>query len=345
MVPARVELVDKIGYGSMSLTLPSSPLSFDESVSILNYVTHRYGVRSINGGEFYGLDDKNFKVLKKFLESNEASFNSNLVLCIKGAFDMIERQPKGNEEGVKKSVEKLLSFFPKEVGRPKLIFEAARVDPKVPYETTISAIAQYVEKGFLDGVSVSEVGAHSIAKADNVFPISFAEVELSLLSRDIIYNGVLRECSERNIPIIAYSPLHRAILTDHAVEHSHDFLELLHEQDYRRTFDRFSKEIFDANFNMVKELYDFAHVRGMSLEGLAMSWILKMSGLENFNGIKKVCKIIPIPGGSSTAKIDRNFTSAVELSDEDFAEINSICDRHKVRGHRYNVHHTPLEFA
>ena len=345
MVPPKVELVDKIGFGSMSLTVASSSLSLDEAVSILNYVTHRYKVRSINGGIFYGPDDKNLKVLKKFLESNEPSFNSNLVLCIKGAFNMVERQPEGNEEGVKKSVDKVLSFFPKNVGRPKLIFEAARVDPKVPYETTISAIALYVEKGLLDGVSVSEVGAHTIAKADNVFPISFVEVELSLISRDIIYNGVLRECSERNIPIIAYSPLHMAILTDHAVENSHSFLELLHENDFRRSFDRFSKDNFDASFNMVKELYDFAHERKMSLEGLAMSWILKLSGHENFNGIKKVCKIIPIPSGSTTTKIDKNFTSTIELSDKDFAEINNICDRHKVHGQRYNAHHTPLEFA
>ena len=342
---SKVELKGRIGYGSLSLSRVVSSLSIEDAVRVLNYVTHKYGVSCINGGEIYGPDNINLKLLKKFLEFNETNFNSNLVLCIKGAFDMIERQPKGNEEGVKKSVEKLLSFFPKEVGRPKLIFEAARVDPKVPYETTISAIAQYVEKGFLDGVSVSEVGAHTIAKADSVFPISFAGVELSLLARDIIDNGVLKECSQRGIPVIAYSPLYRAILTDHAIENANNFLELLHENDFRRSFDRFSKDNFDASFNMVKELYDFAHERKMSLEGLAMSWILKLSGHENFNGIKKVCKIIPIPSGSTTTKIDRDFTDEGELSDEDFAEINSICDRHKVRGHRYNVHHTPLEFA
>ena len=76
-----------------------------------------------------------------------------------------------------------------------------------------------------------------------------------------------------------------------------------------------------------------------------MSWILKLSGHENFNGIKKVCKIIPIPSGSTTTKIDRDFTDEGELSDEDFAEINSICEKHKVHDGRYNFLHIPLEFA
>ena len=92
---------------------------------------------------------------------------------------------RGSHEGVKRSVENVLTYFPESIGRPKLIFEAARKDPAVPYESTVAAIAQYVKKGVLDGVAISEVGAHSIAKADDEFPISSVEVDLSLLTRDI----------------------------------------------------------------------------------------------------------------------------------------------------------------
>lgn len=345
MAPVRLNLPDAVGYGSMSLTWRPSPLPLDEAVTVLNYVTKKYGVRSINGGEFYGPDNLNLKLLKKFLESNEPDFNRQLVICIKGAMDIAKGKPAGSDEGVKKSVENVLSFFPADIGRPKLIFEAARVDPEVPYEATIASISEYVKKGLLDGISVSEVGIHSIAKADDVYPITSVEVELSLLTRDILFNGVLKECSERNIPIVAYSPLHRAVLTDHTVENGDKFLASLPEGDLRRHLDRFSRENFDANFVLVQELYEFAHKKGMSLENLALSWILKLSGRENFDGIKKVCKIIPIPSGSSTSKIDKNFTRAAELSDKEFEEINSICDKRKIQGRRYNVHHAPLEFA
>ena len=155
---------------------------------------------------------------------------------------------------------------------------------------------------------------------------------------------VLKECSERGIPIIAYAPLHRSLLTDYVVENSSNLLSSLPENGSRKHFDRFSPENFDANVVIAKKLYDFAHKKRTSLEILALSWIVKLSGLENFRGIKKVCTIIPIPSGSTKEKVDNNFNT-IDLSDKDFEDLTSICEEHTVQGYRYNKHHVALEFA
>ena len=105
----------------------------------------------------------------------------------------------------------------------------ARVDPSVPYGETIGYISEYVKLGVIDGISLSEVGKESIQAALKVFPISCVELELSLFSQEVITTGILEELSKHNLPLIAYSPLCRGLLTDYAVENSHTFWHQSHK--------------------------------------------------------------------------------------------------------------------
>lgn len=344
-----VKLEDKFGYGTMSLTWTPNPPPFEQSIETIKYVTSSdIGTKLLNVGEFYGTEDTelNLKLIKQFLESNDPKLNSELVISIKGGLKE-NLAPDGSKEGISKSIENIISYFPQDKAlRPTLIFEAARVDPTVPIAETVSYIADYVKQGKIDGISLSEVGAQSIAKASDQFPVSCVEVEFSLLCQDIVSNGVLEECSKRNIPIIAYSPIDRGLLTDFTVDNADNFLSLLDENDFRRMLDKFNHENFEHNMVLIRELHKFAHTKkNTSLESLSLSWILKISEISNFEGIKQVTKILPIPSGSTKERIKKNLGEIVDLSDDDLAEIQNICKSHEIKGLRYNKHMEALNFA
>ncbi|KAI5959309.1 uncharacterized protein KGF55_005459 [Candida pseudojiufengensis] len=334
----KVEIPGKFGYGTMSLTWTSNPQAEEKSIETIKFITSHpeFGVKLINLGEFYGPNDSNLKLFEKFLKSNDPNLNESLVVSIKGGLDVSTLRPDGSKENISKSIENVVSYIPKE-NRPKLIYEIARVDKTVPYEDTIGYIKEYVEKGIIDGISLSEVGKESIAKAIKVAPISCVELELSLFSQELIDNGLLAYLSEQQIPIIAYSPLCRGILTDSTVENSDTFLTKIPETDFKHHLDKFKPEIFKQNLIPLKKLYDFAHnVKNTSLESLALSWILKLSGQKNFRGIEKVTRILPIPSGSTPKRIESNFGNIVELTDEDLDEIEQILKENPVKGFRYN---------
>lgn len=110
--------------------------------------------------------------------------------------------PDGTPEGIKASVDNCLKVLD---GTKSIdIFEAARVDPNTPIETTLKALEQYVKAGKIGGIALSEVSAATIQRAVKVTKIVAVEVELSLWSLDIMSNGVAAACAEHNIPVVAY---------------------------------------------------------------------------------------------------------------------------------------------
>lgn len=345
MTYSAVPIHGDIGYGTMSLTWKPVPQPMEDSLKALEHVTKHAAVdvTFINGGEFYGgplwtYENSllNMELLEKFIKNNSPEENRRLVICVKGGVDVGTLVPDCLKEGIAKSVENVVSYFPKDPSlRPQLIFEAARVDKNVPLIDTVGYIAEYVKKGVIDGVGLSEVSAASISAAADVFPISAVELEMSLMTQDVFENGTLAELSRRKIPLVAYSPIGRGFLTDSTAENPDAFIKGIDPGDLRKLFERFSPENYPKNVEMIKKLYAFAHdKKGVSLEVLALSWLVGLSG-RTFNGIENITKIIPIPSGSSPEKIDRNIKQTVELSDEDYAEIKRITDINAVHGHRY----------
>ncbi|KAI5969213.1 plr1 [Candida margitis] len=342
MTPQPIEIPGRFGFGTMSMTWTSQPPPIQQSIDTLKYVTshQEYGVKLLNGGEFYGPNDANLKLLQQFLSTNDATINESLIISIKGGIDMTILKPNGSKEYISKSIENVASYFPKKGNArgPKLIFEAARVDPQVPYEDTISYIKQYVDNGTIDGISLSEVGIKSIEKATSIAPISCVELELSLFSQDLIDNGILSFLSNKQIPIIAYSPLCRGILTDYCVEHADSFLSEIPEGHFKHSLDKFQPDNFAHNLVALKKLYAFAHdVKHTSLESLALSWILKISGHHSYKGIDKVTRILPIPSGSTIKRVELNFGNFIELTDDDLTTIDTILKENPVKGLRYNA--------
>ncbi|KAI3406880.2 hypothetical protein KGF56_000172 [Candida oxycetoniae] len=336
-----VEIPGKFGFGTMSMTWKPNPPPFEQSIETLEFVTSHpeFSTKLLNGGEFYGPDDANLKLLKEFVDQNPPELNKQLIISIKGGCNAKTLHPDGSRASISRSIENVASYFPPKGQRPTLLFEIARVDSKVPYEETIGYIKEYVDKGVIDGISLSEVGIKSLKKAISVAPISCVELELSLFSQEVFDNGILEELSKTRIPMIAYSPLCRGILTDSTAENPEKFLQNIKESgDIRNILDRFQSETFNKNLPALQALYKFAHeVKHTSLESLSLSWILKVSEQKNFRGIKQITKILPIPSGSTKQRVESNFGSIVQLTDDDLQQIEEILKQHPIHGLRYNA--------
>lgn len=143
---------------------------------------------------FYGTPGANSThLIRHYIETYPADA-SKIIIKVKGGLDA-QRQPKGSPEDLRASVKQALDGLG---GRKKLdIFSMARVDPEVPIETSIKALAEMVDEGLIGAVGLSEVSANSIRRAHAVHPIAAVEIELSLFTPDPVHNGILDTCHER----------------------------------------------------------------------------------------------------------------------------------------------------
>lgn len=160
-----------------------------------------------NGGEFYGKPDYNSLVLLERYFAQYPEDADKVVLSIKGGIG--PNGPDGSPEGIRRSIDNVLKQLG---GRKKLdIFECARRDQKADMKDTFATMQEYIEKGQLGGISLSEVSAATIHEAVKITKIVAVEVELSLWSTDVLNNGVAAACAQYNIPLVAYSPMGRGV--------------------------------------------------------------------------------------------------------------------------------------
>lgn len=165
-----------------------------------------------NGGTFYGTPEYNSSHLLKAYFAKYPEDASKVVISIKGGHS--GHGIDGSPEYMREEVDNMLKILD---GCCKVdIFECARVDPKVPIETTVRALAELVDEGKIGAIGLSECKAETIRKAAKVTKIASVEVEFSLFSPDILTNGVADACAELNIPVVAYSPLSRGFLVCYA---------------------------------------------------------------------------------------------------------------------------------
>lgn len=155
-------------------------------------------------------------------------------------------------------------------------------------------------------------------------PIAAVEVEMSLWSTDILENDIAKTCAELNIPVIAYSPLGRGVLTGAVTS-----LADIPEGDIRRRMSRFQEENFQQNLKLINEVKSLAERKGVPPAQIALAWVRSLS---NKPGMPT---IIPIPGGTTVDKVVQNMAFAGLLSDEELAEIDGILKVHTVAGARY----------
>nr|WP_277990982.1 aldo/keto reductase [Alicyclobacillus mali (ex Roth et al. 2021)] len=194
-----------------------------------------------------------------------------------------------------------------------------RVDPNVPIEETVGAMAELVQAGKVRFLGLSEAGAQTIRRAHKVHPITALQTEYSLWSRDV-EDEILPTVRELGIGFVAYSPLGRGFLTG-AIRRFED----LPEDDYRRHSPRFQGENFKRNLDLVEKIERLASEKGCTPAQLALAWVMAQGE-----------DIVPIPGTKRVKYLEENLRALeVQLTAEELREIDAIAPKGVAAGDRY----------
>ncbi|KAL2161518.1 hypothetical protein VTH06DRAFT_8080 [Thermothelomyces fergusii] len=314
--------VGNIGYGLMGLTFRPDKISDEQAFASIKAAIEA-GCNYLNGGEFYGPPDHNSLTLLNRYFAKYPEDRDRVVLNIKGCI-LPGLRPDASPAGVRASVENCVRL----IGGKGLIhqFEPARKDPGVDIETTVAALQEQVEAGNIGGITLSEVSAATLRRAARVARIEAVEVELSLWCTEPLENGLAEACAELDIPILAYSPLGRGMLTG-AIKSFDD----IPEGDYRRMVPRFQPDVFETNLRLVREVEKLAARKGVKPGQVAIGWVLAL------NKRPGMPRIIPIPGASRPERVRENAVE-VELSDEELAELDRLVRELAPVGARYPEH-------
>lgn len=197
------------------------------------------------------------------------------------------------------------------------LYTPARVDPKIPIEETIGALADLVQKGVIRYIGLSEASAETIRKAATVHPITALQIEYSLWSRDIEAE-VLPTVRALGIGLVAYAPLSRGFLTG-------EFQKPEDINDSRVNMPRFQGENFYKNVELVSQIKSMAAEKGCTPAQLAIAWVLAQGE-----------DIITIPGSKRIRHLEENIASEkVQLTGDDLQRIEAIVPAGVVSGTRY----------
>jgi aryl-alcohol dehydrogenase-like predicted oxidoreductase len=194
-----------------------------------------------------------------------------------------------------------------------------RVDPTVPIEDTISAMAELVQQGKVRYLGMSEAAPATIRRAHTIHPISALQTEYSLWSRDP-EDEILPTVRELGIGFVAYSPLGRGFLSG-----AFKTIEDLTPDDYRRNSPRFQGENFAKNLDLVSQIQAIAAEKDATASQLALAWLLAQGD-----------DIVPIPGTKRRAYLEENAAAAdINLTSDDLSRIEAVAPKGAAAGDRY----------
>jgi aryl-alcohol dehydrogenase-like predicted oxidoreductase len=194
-----------------------------------------------------------------------------------------------------------------------------RVDPQVPIEDTVGAMAALVREGKVRQLGLSEVSAATLRRAHAVHPIAAVQSEYSLWSRDP-EREVLPTCRELGIGFVPYAPLGRGFLAGKMTD-----TKSLASDDYRRTLPRYQDDAMERNRVLTEALTALAARRGCTAAQLALAWLLAQGE-----------EIVPIPGARQTRHLEENAAAVdIALRPDEVAEIGAALAETSVVGTRY----------
>ena len=194
-----------------------------------------------------------------------------------------------------------------------------RVDPAVPIEDTVGAMADLVAAGKVRHIGLSEASSATLRRAHSIHPVAALQTEYSLWSRDV-ETDILATCQSLDVSLVAYSPLGRGFLTGRIRS-----LDDLAADDWRRSNPRFDHDNFTANRQLVSQLETLAQHRSCTPAQLALAWLLARDD-----------KLVPIPGTRHAARLTENAAAAdVRLAPEEITQLDSWFARDAAHGARY----------
>jgi aryl-alcohol dehydrogenase-like predicted oxidoreductase len=305
--------VSALGLGCMGMSQMYGAADRDESIATVHRALD-LGVTFLDTSDVYG-DGHNEELVGEAIRGRrdevQLATKFSLRRNDRGGMDI-----DGRPENVRACAEASLRRLGVDVID---LYYQHRVDPRVPIEDTVGAMAELVQQGKVRYLGLSEASAASIRRAVTVHPISALQSEWSLWTRDL-EREVLAVAREAGIGIVPFSPLGRGFLTG-AITSPDDFAE----DDWRRTHPRFTGEAFAANLRLVDAVRDMAAEKGCTPGQLALAWVLAQGP-----------DVVPIPGTKRRSYLEENAGAlAVELSDDDLARLGEIAPPGVAVGGRY----------
>ncbi|MCP1455698.1 aldo/keto reductase [Pseudomonas kilonensis] len=311
--------VSSIGLGCMGMSdFYTTGVDEREAIATLHRAVE-LGVTLFDTADMYG-PHTNEELLGRALRGKRENLYLASKFGLVRSSDPHARGVNGRPDYVRQSVDGSL----KRLDTDYLdLYYQHRIDPEVPVEETIGAMAELVKAGKVRHIGISEASAETIQRAHAVHPLAAVQSEYSLWSREPEHNGVLATCQRLGIAFVAYSPLGRGFLTGE-LKSPEDFAA----DDYRRFNPRFQADNFNRNLVLVERVKALALDKGISAAQLALAWVLAQGD-----------HVIPIPGTKQRKYLESNVAaSSVVLSAGELAQLDGIfAGEGAVAGDRYQA--------
>jgi len=303
-----------IGLGCMGMTSFYGDTDRSESIATIHAALEA-GITLLDTGDFYAMGANELLIRDALVGSSK---RDRALVSVK--FGALRGPDEGwlGFDGRPQAVKTFAAYSLKRLGVDHIdIYRPARLDPNVPIEDTIGAIADLVKAGYVKHIGLSEVGSETVRRAAAVHPIADLQIEYSLISRGL-EGTLLKTLRELKIGVTAYGVLSRGLISGH-------WTKPTSASDYRGHLPRFEGENLAQNLKLVEALRVVADEKGVTVAQIAIGWVMAQGQ-----------DIVPLVGARTRTRLTESLGAVdLQLSADDLARIEAAMPAEAAVGDRY----------